>query len=49
MGLLDLFGISAGLPIPLVLQIDHLADVVLYVSGALHDHGEAVLGGGPDP
>lgn len=49
MGLLDLLGICAGLPIPLVGQIDHLADVVLYVSGALYDHVEAVLGGGPGP
>jgi hypothetical protein len=45
-GVLALFPTRARLPLPLVGQINHLADVMLHVSGALYDHVEAVLGGG---
>jgi hypothetical protein len=47
MGLPALFR-TASVPLPFVTEIDHLANVVLHVSGALHDHVEAVLGNRAD-
>src|ERR1039457_4870260 len=35
---------TASVPLPFVTEIDNLADVVLHVSGSLHEHVEAVLG-----
>jgi hypothetical protein len=40
---------TTRLLLPLVAEINHLADVVLHVGGALHDHVEAVPSGGANP